>query len=165
MGRSTVDAWLEGPGDLREAVVEDVPVEGESVLVQALAAGYVNEARSEATELKQVGRDQIVTVNAARMEVLQFAHGVIEPKFTVAQAETISQKYGPAFRKVVDKIDELSDVDKEAITEAEARFPSGGASPNGSGVDVAGAEPDPGSDLHARAGARAGEDDPGDDHG
>jgi hypothetical protein len=153
MGRSTKDAWLDGPGDLREAEVEDVPVPGESVRVRGLAAGYSNEARSEATELKQVGRDQIVSVNAARLEVLQFAHGVIEPQFTVAEAEQISRKFGPAFRKVVDKIDELSGLDKEAITEAEARFPGGGTSANGSDLDVADATGDPGSDLPARAGA------------
>ena len=108
MGRSTVDAWLNGPGDLQEAVVEDVPVEGQSVLVRGLAAGYSNQAQSEATELKQVGRDTVVTVNGARLEVLQFAHGVLEPRFTVEQAEQVSQKYGPAFRRVIEKIDELS---------------------------------------------------------
>ena len=44
MGRSTVNAWLEGPGDLKTEVVEDVPVPGDSVLVEGLAAGYSNQA-------------------------------------------------------------------------------------------------------------------------
>lgn len=167
MGRSTIDAWLNGPGDLREADVEDVPVEGMTVRVRGLAAGYSNEAQSEATELKQVGQAQIVTINAARLEVLQFAHGVIDPQFTVDQAEAISQKYGPAFRKVIAKIDELSGLDKEAIVEAEARFPSGGNGTADSGEAGLLATPtgSPGSDLPTRAGARAGQVGSGDDDG
>lgn len=165
MGRSTKDAWLNGPGDLREDEVEDVPVEGKSVRVRGLAAGYSNQAQSEATELKQVGRDQIVSINAARLEVLQFAHGVIDPQFTVEEAEAISEKYGPAFRKVIAKIDELSGIDKEAIEQASARFPSGGTSSNGSGVDGAAPGGSAGPDLPARAGSEAREDGPGDVHG
>lgn len=137
MARSTIDAWLEGPGDLKEAEVEDVPVKGQSVLVRGLPAAYSNKASSEALEMKQVGRDQIATVNTARLEVIQFAEGVVEPKFSEAQAQQISEKYGPAFKKVVEKIDELSGVDKEALEEATARFPSKRPSANGSDVGAA----------------------------
>ena len=165
MGRSTVDAWLNGPGDLQEAVVEDVPVEGQSVLVRGLAAGYSNQAQSEATELKQVGRDTVVTVNGARLEVLQFAHGVIEPKFTVEQAEQVSQKYGSAFRRVIEKIDSLSALDKEAITQASARFPGGGAVEGRADLDAESPNGGTGSDLPPRTGAAVGEDRSGADDG
>ena len=105
MARSTKDAWLKGPGDLATAEVEDVPVEGESVLVRGLPAAYSNQASSEALKMTTVGMDQIATVDTARLEVLQFAHGVIEPTFTVDEAQQIAEKYGPAFKKVIAKID------------------------------------------------------------
>jgi hypothetical protein len=126
MSRSTKSSWLNGTGDLREADVEDVPTPGESVRVRGLPAAYSNQAQSEALEMKTIGNTQIATVNTARLEVLQFAHGVIDPQFSPEEAEQIAQKFGPAFHKVVAKIDELSGVDKEAIDQATARFPSGG---------------------------------------
>lgn len=152
MGRSKKSAWLEGPGDLAEAEVEDVPVPGESVLVRGLPAAYSNQASSEALELKQMGRDQIATVNTARLEVLQFAHGCVDPQFTVEEAEVISKRFGPAFKRVITKIDELSGVDKEAIEAANARFPSGGASENGADVGDATPTGSARPDLPARAG-------------
>lgn len=125
MSRSNKDAWLQGPGDLSEAEVEDVPVKGQSVKVRGLPAAYSNQASSEALEYRELGGESRATINTARLEVLQFAHGVIEPTFTVQEAEQISQKFGPAFKKVVTKIDELSGVNKEAIEDAQARFPVG----------------------------------------
>lgn len=128
MERSTKDAWLNGPGDLAEADVEDVPVKGMSIRVRGLPAAYSNEAESKALELKQGPRgEQSATVNTAKLEILQFAHGCVEPTFTEAEAQAIAHKYGPAFKKVVAKIDELSGVDKEAIEKTKAMFPAGGA--------------------------------------
>lgn len=126
MARSTKSAWLEGPGDLREADVEDVPVAGQSVRVRGLPAAYSNQASSEALELKTVGIDQIASVNTERLEVLQFAHGCIDPQFSVDEAQQVAERYGPAFKKVITKIDELSGVDKEAAKQASARFQSSG---------------------------------------
>lgn len=121
------DAWLSGPGDLQEATVEDVPVPGESVLVRGLPAAYSNQATSEALEMKQVGREQVATVNTAKLEVLQFHYGVIDPVFSLEEAEKVATRFGPAFKKVVGVIDDLSGMDKEAIERAEARFPVSGA--------------------------------------
>lgn len=134
MARSTKKAWLEGPGDLKEADVEDVPVKGESVRVRGLPAAYSNQATSEALEMKTIGREQIATVNQARLEVLQFAHGCVEPEFSVKEAEQVAAKFGPAFKKVVNRIDELSGIDKAAIEDANARFPSSGADEAGTDV-------------------------------
>jgi hypothetical protein len=153
MGRSSKSAWLEGPGDLKEADVEDVPTKGESVRVRGLPAQYSNQASSEALELKTIGRDQIATVNTARLEVLQFAHGCVEPQFTVEEAQKVSERFGPAFKKVIAKIDELSGVDKEAINEANARFPSGGASENGTDVGDADSTGSSGPSVPSRTGA------------
>ena len=142
MQRSTKDGWLsESAGDLITKEVEDVPVKGESVMVRGLPAAYSNQAASEALELKTVGRgDQIASVNTDKLERLQFQHGVIEPTFTAEEVDQIAKKFGPAFKKVVEAIDEISGIDKEAIKEANARFQSGGKSSDGARVD----SPDPG---------------------
>lgn len=142
MGRSTKDAWLTGPGDLKEADVEDVPVAGESVRVRGLAAAYSNQASSEALELKtDRNGEQLATVNTARLEVLQFAHGVIDPKFSVDEAEQIALKFGPAFKKVIAEIDRLSGIDKEAIERTSAAFPAGERGANGAATAVEASTP------------------------
>lgn len=156
MGRSK-NAWLDGPSDLREEVVEDVPRPGESVLVRGLPATYSNDAQSESLEMKVVGRDQVATVNSATLEILQFLHGVVEPQFTREEVEQISAKYGPAFSKVVAKIVELSAIDQEAIKASARKFPTSGASENGSDVDAGATAVSAGPDLPARAGAPTGD--------
>lgn len=130
MERSNKDAWLQGPGDLAEADVEDVPVTGQSVRVRGLPAAYSNQATSEALELITGARgEQTAHINTEKLEVLQFAHGCIEPTFTVDEARQVAQKFGPAFRKVIAKIDELSGVDKDAIEKTNATFQAGGPQP------------------------------------
>jgi len=125
--RSTRASWLEGPGDLREEDVEDVPVKGESIRVRGLPAAYSNDATSKALELVTGARgQQTAHVNTEKLEVLQFTYGCVEPTFNEDEARQIAQKFGPAFRKVIAKIDELSGVDKDAIDKANATFPDGG---------------------------------------
>lgn len=154
MERSNKDAWLTGPADLKEAVVEDVPVPGQNVLVRGLAAAFSREAASEAMEYRDLGSaQQTGHVNTAKMDVLRFAHGVIEPKFTVKEAEAIMERFGPACEKVIAKIDELSGLDVEAVTEAQARFPAGGTGENGSAVEAGTPDGSGGSDLPPRTGA------------
>lgn len=138
--RSTKDAWLNGPGDLREEdVVVDFPNPGDTVRVRALAARFSAEVQSQ-MRLQTEGREQVAKIDVAEMEVLQFAHGVVDPEFTVDEARQAQGRMGPAFRKVVSKIDELSGVDKEAIEKAEQRFPDRGARPNGQGRGELGAD-------------------------
>lgn len=130
MARSSKDSWLTGQGDLKEADVEDVPVPGESVRVRGLSARYSAEVQSQLKMVSE-GRSQVAKIDVASMEVLQFAHGVIEPVFTRDEAKQIQEKFGPAFRKVVAKIDELSGIDKEAVEATEQRFPGGLPDENG----------------------------------
>src|SRR4051812_4469731 len=116
MERSTKNAWLTGPGDLREEDVEDVPVPGQSIRVRGLPAAYSNKATSQALELITGRRgEQTAHVNTEKLEVLQFAHGCVDPSFTEAEAQQIAERFGPAFRKVIEVIDRLSGVDKDAI--------------------------------------------------
>lgn len=153
MSRSTKETWLDGPGDLREADVEDVPVAGQSVRVRGLPAAYSNRATSKALELVTGPRgDQTARVNTERLEIIQFAAGCVDPTFTEAEAEQIAQKFGPAFKKVIAKIDELSGVNKEALEQAEATFPAGGSETQRAAVGNGVADGHSGPDLHVRAG-------------
>jgi hypothetical protein len=129
------DAWLNGPGDLKEATVEDVPVPGETVQVRALSARYSAEVQGQ-LKLVQDGREQVAKIDVPSMELLQFQHGCIDPQFTLEEARAIQERFGPAFRKVVAKIDELSGIDKEAVEAVEQRFPDSGAVEAGADGDL-----------------------------
>jgi len=135
MSRSAKDAWLSGQGDLREDdVVVDFPNKGDTVRVRALPARFSAEVQSQ-MKVQTEGREQIARIDVAEMERLQFAHGVIDPVFTVEEAGLAQQTMGPAFRMVVNRIDELSGLDKEAIEKVEQRFPDSRKAPvdNGRG--------------------------------
>jgi hypothetical protein len=154
MARLTKDALLEA-SDLKEREIE-LPSIGGSVKVRGLPAAYSNQATSEAMEMKMVGRDQIASVNTAKLEILQVLHGIVDPKLdTYEEAEHFAQRCGPSWRLVVDAIDELSGVDKEAIAQAEARFPSGGRNAPGPVVGDGAGAGGGGSDVRLRAGAGA----------
>lgn len=135
MSGRTKDAWMTG-GDLKERVLEDVPVPGESVRVRALPAYYSNEAVYKALEVEQEGRAQKQTtrVNAAELAVLKFQYGVIDPVFTYEESKTISQRWGDAFERVLAAIDELTDVDEAGVEVVEARFPGSGDSDDDEGA-------------------------------
>lgn len=157
MTRLTKDALLDAT-DLVERDVE-LPTLGGSVRVRSLPAAYSNQAASEALVMKQVGRDQIATVDTAKLEVLQVLHGLVDPKLeSLAEAERFAERCGPSFKRVIEVIDEISGVDKEAIELANARFQGGGASPNGSDVGDATGAGSAGPDVPARAGAGDGQD-------
>jgi len=152
MQRSTKEAWLTGDGDLREADVEDVPVPGQSVRVRGLSAKYSAEVQGQ-MKLVQDGDTQVARIDIAAMERLQFQHGVVEPTFGPLEVSLVQEKFGPAFRKVVAKIDELSGIDKEAIEQAEQRFQGGGTESQGElAVPDGVAAGNGGSDLPVPAG-------------
>lgn len=129
------DAWLKpGAGDLAtEEVVVDFPNEGDTVLVRALPARFSAQVSSQ-FKIVTEGSQQVSRVDVDEMEALQFAHGVVEPEFTPDEARQIAESFGPVFRKVIEVVDRLSGVNKEAIKDAEARFPHSGAGTNGSAV-------------------------------
>jgi hypothetical protein len=135
MARLTKEALLSA-SDIETKEVE-LPSIGGSVVVQGLSAAYSNQASSEALEMKTTARgDQIATVNTAKLEVIQAQHGLVDPALSsFAEAETFAKNCGPAFKKVIEAIDELSGLDKEAITEAKATFPSSGEGKSGGKVD------------------------------
>jgi len=146
MARLTKDALLRAT-DLRTKEVELETIGG-SVVVQGLSAAYSNQASSEALEMKTTARgDQVATVNTAKLETIQVLHGLVEPKLdTMEEAEQFMKNCGPAAKKIVEAIDELSGLDKEAIAEASAKFPSSGEVESGSvlgdGASAGSAGPD-----------------------
>ncbi len=122
----TKDALLRA-NDLEEREIE-LPSIGGSVKIRALPAAYSSRASSEAMEL-QTGRrgEQTARVNTARLEELQVFHALIEPKLgSPEEARQFLTNCGPAARKLIDAIDEISGVNKAALEEAQARFPGGG---------------------------------------
>jgi len=156
MARLTKDALL-GANDIRTKEI-DLETIGGSVVVQGLSASYSNEAQSEAVEMKQVGRDQVAKVNTVKMEAIQVYHGLVDPKLdSVEEAQRFLERCGPAAVKVVEAIDELSGLDKEAIAEAKAKFPSGGADAAGAVVGDGAPAGGAGPDLPVRDGAGDGE--------
>lgn len=159
MARLTKEALLEA-NDIRtkEITLETI---GGSVVVQGLSASYSNEAQSEAVEMKQVGRDQVAKVNTVKMEAIQVYHGLVDPKLdSVEEAQRFLEQCGPAAVKVVEAIDELSGLDKEAIAEAKAKFPSSGADAPRSDVGDGSPDGSTGPDLPVRAGSEDGQDGP-----
>lgn len=156
MERSTADDWLKGPGDLREAEVQDAPVPGKSVLVRGLSARWSAAVQGQ-MKLVQEGTEQVARLDVPTMERLQFVHGVIDPQFSEDQAREVQERFGPAFRKVIAKIDELSGINKDEIEAVETRFPAGVAPAEGDHGDDGSAAGNGGSDVHVRAGAGAGE--------
>lgn len=136
MGYFTKEALLEA-SDIKEQDV-DLPSIGGKVRVRGLPAQFSNEAISEALETKLVGRHQVQTINAAKMELIQVKHGLVEPRLeTLEEAEAFASHCGPAFKEVVSAIDSLSGVDKEAIEEATSRFPNGASAEGRTDVESA----------------------------
>lgn len=126
--RSTKEDWLKpGATDLAEAVVEDVPVKGQTVKVRGLAAAYANEAQSKAMTMKTGrGQEQTAVFDTHAMDLVKFVHGCVEPTFTYEEAQQVARTHGPSFQKIVEKIDELSGIDSDAMKDVVARFPDSG---------------------------------------
>jgi len=126
MSRLSKDALLSA-SDLVEREVE-LDTIGGSVLVRSLPAAYSNQAMSEALEVATGARgQQTARVNTGKLEMLQVMHGMIDPKLnSLDEVLVFAQKCGAAWRKVVDTIDEISGVNKEAMEQTAATFQPGG---------------------------------------
>jgi hypothetical protein len=142
---------------LKQAEVEvelDPSGKAETILVTGLAASFSNEATSEALEMTNTPKgDQIAKVNTATLEILKFHHGCVDPKFSTAEAEQIATKYGPAFTKVVEKIDELSGTSPEDVAKVQARFPGSATGEGRPDVGNGASAGDAGPVVPARTGA------------
>ena len=139
MARSTKDDWLApDAGDLEELEIPDVPVKGQSVKIRALSATAANAATSSAVSTEEVRGQTRMKVDSVKLDIIRFAEGVIEPKFTHAEATIISGKFGPAFNKVLSELNRISGITEEQIRETEARFQGvGGDQVEGNGTSPA----------------------------
>ena len=130
---------LLGGTDLREEEFTPTTLDG-SVLVRGLGAEFSNQAQSEATEIVTDERGRsTVQINKATMERIQIRHGLVDPPVeSDEEAAQIMSRYGPAAQEIIEKIDELSGLDKESIAKAEATFPGGGEPEAGAESEVDG---------------------------
>jgi hypothetical protein len=82
----------------------------------------------EVTTTTHRGRqEQVARVNTGKLEELQVLHGLVEPKLnSLEEAHELAVKLGPAWRKIVETIDEISGIDKAAIEKSTATFQPGG---------------------------------------
>lgn len=125
MGRVSKDAVMKG-GDLTTKEVEWT--DGSTVLIRSLPATYSNRAESQALVMQQLGDTQTASIDSERLEILKFAHGVVEPEFSEDEAAQVAAQYGPAFKRVIKAINEISGLEDADIKAAEARFQSSGDS-------------------------------------
>jgi hypothetical protein len=155
MQYATRDALL-GASDIIERDV-DLPSLGLKVKVRSLPAAYSNQAVSEALEMVTGPRgEQTAHINTAKLEALQVLHGLVEPKLgSIEDAYTFAQRTGPAWRRVVETIDEISGIDKAAIEKTNASFRTGGPGEAGEMVGADAANGSSGPDLHLSAGGDA----------
>lgn len=125
MPRSTADSWRRHGGDLKEEEVHDVPVEGESVLIRALPASFSAKLMSH-LDVSADGRQEMGQLQTSKVQILQFKEGVIDPELSEEDVQWIADHYGPAFHRVMERINAISSVDEEAIEAKAAQFPNGG---------------------------------------
>lgn len=110
------NAWA-GASVLKEF---DMPVEALDtwVHIKELTAGQVAEISDECTSVK----GQRVKFDQKRRAARVFAAGVVEPEFTVDEANVLMHQHGSAFTLVVSAIDDLSGAGDEALEKAKLRF-------------------------------------------
>jgi hypothetical protein len=112
------DILKEAPNDLVTEVL-DVPEWKCSVKVRTFTA-------AQSAMIKQRGfgfKGEEVQVAWAEMEIMQFQQGVLEPHFTEEQVRELHLSSGRGFARVIEKMDELSKIDKEALAKARDEFP------------------------------------------
>lgn len=109
--------WLNGPSDIKE---DDVYIESMEtwVKVRGLTAGE----QATITDRCLVMRGDTMKLDTQQMAVFKFAAGVREPKFSEPEANQIAHKFGPAFKLVVDVIEDISAASEEDVARARARF-------------------------------------------
>lgn len=119
--RATKDDWLNGPGDLRE---EDFAVPGmnKTVRLRGLSVGQVSMMAQICNKSTKKGESR---VDVVRFNVLRFKFGVVDPSFSEQEAAQIMEKWGPAFLRVTERIEALTNEDPEAAEEYKAQFPAG----------------------------------------
>lgn len=115
----TVEQILKkAPEDLKEETL-DVPEWGYSVRIKSFSA-----AQSAAIKQRGFGfKGEETLIAWAEMEIMQFQQGVIEPRFDESQVRELHLSSGPGFMRVIEALDRLGKIDKEALAAAREEFP------------------------------------------
>lgn len=112
-------AWLDGPGDLVELDIENVPRPGQSIKIRSLSAGQHAVVQNESMTMK----GDVMRFDSHRRQVLTFLNGVVEPGgWSEEEVNVIAHKWGPAFKLVVDSISMISESAEEDMQRVRARF-------------------------------------------
>jgi hypothetical protein len=115
-GYLSVDEALErAPADIKE---EDLEVWGGKIRVRGLTAA--ESARVKQVSIHMTGRAPEIVW--AAMEMLQFEYGVVRPKFSADKVRSLHLSSGSGFKRVIDKIDELSGTTAEERKKAAEAF-------------------------------------------
>ena len=96
----------------------EVPEWGFSVRVKPLTL-------TEQDEIDAATEQDDGTVDAPLQQAMMLHFGIAEPQFTIDQAKALRGKSVHGVLRVIRAIAEINDAGDEAITRAEARFPSG----------------------------------------
>lgn len=114
----TVDQILEkAPSDIVEDTL-NIPEWDCSVKVRSFTAG-------QSAIIRQAGvsfHGDSTNVAWANMEIEQFLLGVVAPQFTREQVAKLHLRSGRGFNRVIQWLDEHSNIDKEALNKAKAEF-------------------------------------------
>lgn len=115
---SVEEILKKAPEDLKQETV-DVPEWGCSVKIKSFTA-----AQSAAIRERGFGfQGEETKVAWAEMEITQFQMGVIEPRFTEDQVRELHLTSGVGYQRVIEAMDKLSRLDKEALRKAREEFP------------------------------------------
>jgi hypothetical protein len=118
---SVEEILKKAPEDLKEETI-DIPEWGCSVQIKSFTA-----AQSAAIKERGFGfKGEETTVAWAEMEITQFQMGVIEPRFSEDQVRELHLSSGVGFQRVIEELDKLSRLDKEALRKAREEFPGAG---------------------------------------
>lgn len=111
-------SWLgDGKSDLVEGELP-IPDLGDSVVIRSLSAAHQSQIRDQCMRVK----GDEAKIDSARMSILTFKRGVIEPAFEEDEVAKIARHYGKAFDLVVQQINEISTATEEDLAKAKARF-------------------------------------------
>ena len=109
--------------DIQEETVS-VPEWGGAVTIRGLSKAEQQDLRKASTVVTIVGGKEVESVDSYRLELLMLSHGLVEPKITKDQAESLKTKAAGPVDRVLSAIVKASGMDPEAVKKAEAAFRS-----------------------------------------
>jgi hypothetical protein len=115
----TVQEILEAaPRDLKEELF-DVPEWGYSLRLRSSSAAQNAMVNEEGFSFE----GENTRVNWAEMEIRRFQMGVVEPVFAEEDVRKLHFTSGPGFQRVLNRLNELNNVNPEAMERAKRQFP------------------------------------------